>query len=106
MSPEIGTRDTDDEVELTFALPAGRDKRIVTVDSDGAAALVEDPNLLDWRSLTSYDGIWNRAASVIEVAVRGRGSVFLLAISSGDPQRLRRRTGPCWRLRIHRRSFA
>ena len=71
LSPEIGTRDTDDEVELTFALPAGRDKRIVTVDSDGAAALVEDPNLLDWRSLTSYDGIWNRAASVIEVAVRG-----------------------------------
>ena len=70
-------------VELRFSLPAGRDERLVVVDEPGAAALLEDENLLAWRSLTVYDGIWNEETSVIEVAVRGE--------RFGPPPRMLRR---------------
>jgi hypothetical protein len=69
----VGTRAARDgqSVELTFSIPAGRDERVVVVDSVGAAELVKDEHLLAWRSLTHYNGIWNEKTSVIEVAVQG-----------------------------------
>ena len=59
-------------VELSFSLPAGRDERLVVVNTDGARALLDDEDLLSWRSLTHYNGIWNRETSVIEVELRGQ----------------------------------
>lgn len=58
-------------ITLTFSLPAGRDERVVVVDDDGASALVLDDDLLSWRSLTHYNGIWNENTSMVEVAVQG-----------------------------------
>lgn len=71
-SSEVKIRQTGDghREELTFTLQAGRNERDVVVDEEAAAALVRDPNLLSWRSLTSYDGVWNQETAVIEVAVQ------------------------------------
>lgn len=59
---------------LSFELPAGRSTRRVVLDEVAAEALI-DTDLSSWRSLERYDGFWNGAAGIVEVALRGMGSV-------------------------------